>query len=93
MAEKNFLAKKGYRFLLGFLPFVGVTLVWIFLNHGVKISPVFLPPLEDMPKVIWHMFTEENILRDIGISTFRVVMGFLIAIVIATPLGILMGYS
>jgi NitT/TauT family transport system permease protein len=81
------------RFLLGFLPFTFVAVVWTILVHGVKIPSVFLPPLEVMPGVVWHMFVEEGITRDMLISIYRVVCGFLLAVFIATPLGMLMGYS
>ncbi len=80
-------------FLLGLLPFVVVAVIWSFMVHIVKIPQIFLPPLEDMPKVLWHMFTQENIFADLWISICRVVLGFFIAIIISTPLGILMGYS
>jgi NitT/TauT family transport system permease protein len=91
--QKNSTPQKRKKILFGCLPFIGLGVIWLFLVHMGHIPPIFLPPLEDMPKVIWHMFTEENILKDIGISIFRVLMGFLIAVVIATPLGVFMGYS
>jgi NitT/TauT family transport system permease protein len=81
------------QFLLGFLPFTFVAVIWTFLVHGVKISPVFLPPLEVMPGVVWRMFVKEGITQDMLVSIYRVVCGFLLAVAIATPLGMLMGYS
>src|SRR6185436_7891117 len=81
------------QFLLGFLPFTLVAVIWTFLVHGVKISPVFLPPLEVMPGVVWRMFAEEGIARDMLVSIYRVICGFLLAVAVATPLGMLMGYS
>ncbi len=81
------------QFLLGFIPFTLVALIWTLLVHGVEISPVFLPPLELMPRVVWRMFSKEGITRDMLISIYRVVCGFLLAVAIATPLGMLMGYS
>lgn len=81
------------RLFLASLPFAGVAIIWTILVHGIEIRRVFLPPLEDMPQVIWAMFTSEGILYDILISCFRVFSGFLAAVLIATPLGILMGYN
>ncbi|MFX0132750.1 MAG: ABC transporter permease [Candidatus Hodarchaeota archaeon] len=52
-----------------------------------------MPPLEELPVVIFNMFFSEGIAGDILISIFRVLLGFLIALLIATPMGILMGYS
>lgn len=81
------------RALLGFLPFAAIAIIWFTLVHGFAVRPVFLPPLEDMPKVIWVMFVNEGIVHDILISCVRVVAGFIAAVLVATPLGILMGYN
>jgi NitT/TauT family transport system permease protein len=83
----------GLRVLLGFLPFVVTGIIWFVLVHGFSVREVFLPPLEQMPGVIWGMFFNEGIVNDILISCVRVVMGFMIAVLLATPLGILMGYN
>ena len=84
---------RGYRFLMGFIPFVLLGLGWVFLVHGVKIPAFFLPPLESLPRVLWELFAEAGILKDVLISCCRVFLGFLLAVVLATPLGLLMGYS
>jgi len=81
------------RYVWGFLPFAGVAVIWVLLVHVGRVRPVFLPPLEEMPGVVWRMFAEEGIIKDLLISCFRVLIGFGIAVVLATPLGILMGYS
>jgi NitT/TauT family transport system permease protein len=78
---------------LGFIPFAGIGLIWLILVHGLAVRPVFLPPLEDMPGVIWGMFVSEGIVNDILISCVRVISGFISAMALATPLGILMGYN
>lgn len=81
------------RLMLGFLPFVGVAVIWLVLVHVFEVNQVFLPALENMPKVIWGMFVDEGIISDILISSLRVVAGFVAALLLATPLGILMGYN
>lgn len=81
------------RVLLGVLPFVAVVLTWAILVHGFSVRQVFLPPPEEMPAVIWGMFAREGILGDIIISCYRVLTGFVAAMLIATPLGVLMGYN
>jgi NitT/TauT family transport system permease protein len=91
--KKNRTPLRRKRVIGGCLPFIGLGILWFLIVHIGQIPPIFLPPLENMPKVLWHMFTEEFILRDIGISIFRVIMGFFIALVLATPLGVFMGYS
>lgn len=81
------------RLLPGFLPFAVVALVWLVLTRAADIPEVFLPPVEKMPGVVWRMFTEEGILADVLVSSGRVLAGFLVAVALATPAGILMGYS
>ncbi|HXJ42955.1 MAG TPA: ABC transporter permease [Bryobacteraceae bacterium] len=81
------------RFLPGVLPFAAVALTWLVLTHGTDIPEVFLPPIEKMPGVVWRMFAEEGILGDVLVSCGRVLAGFLCAVALATPVGILMGYS
>lgn len=83
----------AWQILLGFLPFAAVAAVWSVLVHVFAVRPVFLPPLEEMPRVIWGMFASEGIVHDILISCFRVLAGFIAAMVVATPLGVLMGYN
>jgi NitT/TauT family transport system permease protein len=90
----SFVSRRlGLRTLLAFIPFAGVAILWLILVHVFGVRPVFLPPLEEMPPVIWNMFANEGIISDIAISCLRVIAGFLIAMLIATPLGILMGYN
>lgn len=83
----------GLRVLLGFLPFAATGVMWFVLVHGFSVRAVFLPPLEQMPGVIWGMFVNEGIVHDILISCVRVIAGFIAAMLLATPLGILMGYN
>ncbi len=85
--------RRSRKFLLGFTPFALLAVLWTGLVHGLKISPVFLPPLEVMPGVVWRMFVDEGILHDVLVSVYRVACGFLIAVAVATPLGMMMGYS
>ena len=79
--------------LLAAIPFVAVAAIWALMVHAFAVRPVFLPPLEEMPLVLWNMFTEEGIVNDILISCGRVLAGFVVALLLATPLGILMGYN
>jgi len=81
------------RFLLGFAPFAGVALIWVLMVHVGGVRAVFLPPLEQMPGILWRMFAVERIVPDIVISCYRVFLGFAVAVLFATPLGVLMGYS
>lgn len=83
----------SWRHVYGCLPFAILAVVWFGAVPAFHVKPVFLPRLEALPGAMWDMFVKEHIIRDIGISCFRVIAGFLIAVILATPIGILMGYS
>lgn len=83
----------GTRVLYGLVPFLATAIIWCALVHMVRVRPVFLPPLEDLPAALWSMFAMEGMGQDILISSGRVGAGFLTAALCATPLGVLMGYS
>lgn len=86
-------ARRLRRILPGCAPFVTIAIIWFVLTQATTISEVFLPPIEKMPGVVWRMFAQEGIISDVLVSTARVLAGFLCAVVVATPVGILMGYS
>jgi len=57
------------------------------------VNPVFLPAPSTIVATLWDMIVSGNLLRDTGISMLRVWVAFLIALVMAVPIGILMsGY-
>jgi NitT/TauT family transport system permease protein len=85
--------RAGRRALWGGLPFGALAVVWTLLVHVAHVPPQFLPPLERMPGALWEMFSEEGFFGDILISCARVLLGFFFAVVLATPLGVWMGYS
>jgi NitT/TauT family transport system permease protein len=85
--------RRVLRTLLGVLPFAAIAVAWVALVSIFGVRPVFLPPLGDLPIAIWGMFVNEGIASDILISCARVAAGFIAAVLLATPLGVLMGYS
>ncbi|MBN2082119.1 ABC transporter permease [bacterium] len=79
--------------LLGAIPFLVLAGAWICAVHVYHVKPIFLPPLEKLPQTLVEMFVEDKIHKDILVSVFRVLAGFLLAVILATPLGMLMGYN
>lgn len=77
--------------LLGIGFFVLFVLVWAGFTLGGFVSPTFLASPVTMVQEGWLLFTEYNFLHDIGMTVWRVMGGFVLATVIAVPLGIAMG--
>lgn len=71
--------------------FAAVLIVWTILSETGAVNPVFLPPPRKVVVYLYQAFTTGTVWGDVGISCFRVFAGFLIAVVIGVPLGILAG--
>lgn len=72
--------------------FVGLfILAWTLVTETGLVSPIFLPS----PTMVWQEFirqVETNVLwYDIAISTYRILVGWLLSILFALPIGTLMG--
>ncbi len=84
------ISKKTY-ILAGtsnFLLFLGT---WAILSYGGFVRPYFLPTPTAVIYSIYDLFVNYDLLNDIAISFYRVMMGFFLAVIIAVPLGITMG--
>ena len=79
------------RILLGVAFFVGFVALWGVLTWGGFVPKHFLAtPLQTLLSG-WDLFAAQKFAFDVGMTVWRVVGGFLMAAVIAVPLGIAMG--
>lgn len=76
---------------LSALTFALLAAVWSALTYSDVVPPMFLPSPDKVVKDGALLFTQFDLMSDIGASVFRVTVGFLLATVIAVPLGIMMG--
>jgi len=79
------------RWLLGIAFFILFFGVWAFFTLGGYVSPTFLASPVTMVQEALLLFTEFNFSHDIGMTIWRVLAGFILATLIAVPLGIAMG--
>lgn len=87
---RGHLMRREYLFLatLGMVvPFLGW---WLLASSGVM-DKIFMPSPLDVVLRIYHWFNEDDLIGDVWISIYRVTMGFLLSVVIAVPLGIMIG--
>ena len=78
------------RLILALGSFVFVVGVWWVLAVLVQ-NPLFVPSPYQVVTTWWDMMVNLGFYTDVGWSAFRIVAGFLIAAVMAVPLGLLMG--
>src|SRR5262249_33685898 len=79
------------RIALGILFFVLFFAAWGYVTFGGYVSKTFLADPLTMVQEGWLLLTKHGFLFDIAITIWRVVGGFVLAALIAVPLGILMG--
>ena len=79
------------RILLGISFFVLFVAGWAFATFGGYVSPTFLANPWTMVQDGWLLLTKHNFSFDIGVTIWRVVGGFILAALVAVPIGILMG--
>ena len=81
----------GARIVLGVAFFVLFVAVWAAATFGGLVSKTFLADPVSMLASGWALLTKMGFAYDIGMTVWRVVGGFLIAAVLALPLGVAMG--
>jgi len=81
----------GPRLGLGVLFFVVFFAGWAFATLGGFVSKTFLADPLTMLRSGWTLLVEQRFAVDIGMTVWRVVGGFVMAAMIAVPLGVAMG--
>lgn len=76
---------------LGLPALVAFALLWEIAPRAGWINAYFFPPLSQVLTVLWEMARSGQLFKHIGISLQRALIGFSLAVVIAVPLGLLMG--
>jgi NitT/TauT family transport system permease protein len=82
---------QGARTLLGISFFVIFAAAWAFATLGGYVSKTFLADPITMLQDGWLLLTRFGFLGDIGVTVWRVVGGWVLAAIVAVPVGILMG--
>ena len=82
---------RGARIALGTIFFMLFLAAWSLVTWGGFIDPMFLKTPLDTLITGYNLFAEFGFIKDVGITLFRVVGGFMLAAAVAVPLGIMMG--
>ena len=78
---------------LGTIPFIIVFIAWSSVTYTGFVQPFFLPTPTALVHGLYFLFVQQTFINDVLISAWRVIVGFIIAIVLAVPLGIALGLN
>jgi NitT/TauT family transport system permease protein len=67
-----------------------VVALWELVARAGIVAPQFLPSPSRVVIALWTMLTEQNLLWHVAVSTTRVWIAFLLAAVMAIPIGVMM---
>ena len=81
----------GAKTVLGIAFFVLFFAVWAVATLGGFVPKIFLADPISMVRDGMTLITQHGFLKDIGVTIWRVVGGFVIAAIVAVPIGVLMG--
>jgi ABC-type nitrate/sulfonate/bicarbonate transport system permease component len=70
---------------------VGFVIFWWLLYQSKVIDPVLLPSPGDSFKAIWNGFLGGPLAKDFLVTVWRTLIAFSLAVVIAVPLGVILG--
>ena len=82
---------RGARIVLGAAFFVLFFAAWALATFGGLIDGMFLKDPVYTLRSGWDLFAEFNFIQDVGVTIWRVIGGFILAAIVAVPLGIAMG--
>jgi NitT/TauT family transport system permease protein len=81
----------GRRVVLGIAFFVLFVAAWSVATLGGFVNKLFLADPLTMLEQGWYLFVKFGFAKDIAVTVWRVVGGFVLAAIVAVPLGIAMG--
>jgi NitT/TauT family transport system permease protein len=64
---------------------------WSILSYSGIVEAFFLPSPSTVATALYDMFAHEDFIADVWASSLRILLGFLLAAVVAVPLGIAIG--
>lgn len=85
---RKVISKKKY-YAIAACSFILILIGWIILDEFELVNTMFLPTPWEVVKKFIESIRDGSLLSDMYISVYRIVMGFLLATVLAIPIGIL----
>lgn len=80
------------RTLLLLAPWLGILAVWYAIAYSGLINPGLVPRPHEVARRFWQLLTEGRLLADMWMSAQRVFLGVSTGIVVAIPVGFVLGW-
>lgn len=71
--------------------FVGLALLWLLVTSSGLVKPIFLPTPQSVLEKLYALSADGTLWSDLSASLYRIIIGFLLATVLAIPIGLLIG--
>lgn len=84
---------KGMYALRAFLGFSLFFALWSLVSYSGMVKPFFLPTPTQVLQSLALLVTEYHLLSDVLASLYRILVGFLLSLLVALPLGLMVGTS
>jgi len=78
--------------LLPVLPWAGLVLVWYLIPTLGLVNPALVPTPVQVARTFWHLLTAEKLWLDMLMSLQRVLLGLVLGIALAIPVGFVLGW-
>jgi len=72
-------------------PWVGIVLVWYAIHYSGVVNPALVPVPHEVAKQLWQL-AGQRLPKDIWMSTQRVFLGVTLGILLAVPVGFVLGW-
>ncbi len=79
-------------FALVLLPWIVIVALWYAIARSGFINPALVPTPWQVARRFWELLTQGHLLHDMYMSTQRVVLGVFFGIVLAVPVGFVLGW-
>ena len=80
------------RIALVLAPWLVIVLVWYAIHFSGLVNPALLPTPHAVAARFWELLTQQRLPRDIWMSTQRVFLGLTFGILLAVPVGFILGW-
>jgi NitT/TauT family transport system permease protein len=79
------------KFLVRSLAFIALLVIWETVSRTRLVNPFFIPPLSEVVKTAWNLTSSGVLPFHTLTSMVRAMAGFMIAVLVGVPLGVLLG--